>query len=147
MGNNKVLARIIFGSGLAIMLFIFYIIGNNNKNEFKKQIVNNIYFLNGVVDGTEQKYKDAFKIRYHFSFKGKEYIQSQAEINSSSFFADKYSSIKNIIINKSFPVIIDSMNPDINQMLVIPNDFEFYNIPFPDSLQWVKKLIDENQVM
>ncbi len=74
---------------------------------------------------------------------GKRYDQNQSEINSSSFFADKYLKIQSAITGKSFPVILNKNNPEISQMLITPEDFEFYGIHFPDSLKWVKEKLNE----
>ena len=40
-------------------------------------------------------------------------------------------------INKAFPVVYDSLNPNNSNMLMNDKDFIEYNIPFPDSLKWV----------
>jgi hypothetical protein len=41
-------------------------------------------------------------------------------------------------VGKQFPVVYDSLNPGGNfRMLISPDDFKYYNMPFPDSLKWV----------
>jgi hypothetical protein len=142
--RNKKYVSLFFFAGVALLYFIFQFISNLNTSKSKAEILSNSLFVNGVVDGGEQKYKDAFRIKYHFIFLGKRYDQKQSEINNSSFFADKYLKMQNTLIGKSFPIIINKKKPEMNQMLILPEDFEFYNIPFPDSLQWVKeKLLGE----
>jgi len=42
-----------------------------------------------------------------------------------------------IFIYKSFPVVCDSTNPKNSRLLIFPDEFRDFNIPFPDSLQWV----------
>ena len=44
------------------------------------------------------------------------------------------------IFKRSFPVIYDSNDPKQNQMLIFPDHFEYYHLPFPDSLQWVQDI-------
>lgn len=40
-------------------------------------------------------------------------------------------------IDKKFTVIFDSLDPRNERMLISPDDFKYYNMPFPDSLNWV----------
>jgi hypothetical protein len=46
------------------------------------------------------------------------------------------------LIGKKFPVIYDTTNPENNHMLIFPDDFNDWNLPFPDSLKWVLKFND-----
>jgi hypothetical protein len=55
---------------------------------------------------------------YKFSVNGKEYEGSYGAILS----------------RRCFPVIYAKNNPDYNAMLVSEDDFERYNLPFPNSL-------------
>jgi len=45
--------------------------------------------------------------------------------------------------NKTFPVVYYPDDPSNNMMIISPKDFGYYNIPFPDSLNWVKEYIKE----
>lgn len=45
-------------------------------------------------------------------------------------------------VNKSFPVIYSVKDPTINKILVFPSDFSEFKIEYPDSLNWVKRLIE-----
>lgn len=40
-------------------------------------------------------------------------------------------------LKRKFLVAYDSTNPQNNYMLVLPKDFQSFNLPFPDSLRWV----------
>lgn len=44
------------------------------------------------------------------------------------------------VFKRSFPVIYDSDDPKENQILIFPDQFEYYNLPFPDSLQWIQDI-------
>jgi len=44
------------------------------------------------------------------------------------------------VYKRSFPVIYDSTDPKVNQILIFPDEFAYYHLPFPDSLQWVKDI-------
>lgn len=44
------------------------------------------------------------------------------------------------VFKRSFPVIYNSGDPKQSQILIFPDQFEYYNLPFPDSLQWVQDI-------
>ncbi|HEU5053030.1 MAG TPA: hypothetical protein VFT78_07945 [Hanamia sp.] len=43
---------------------------------------------------------------------------------------------KDFFVNKTFPAMY-SPNTDVLEILITPTDFEKFNIPFPDSLNWL----------
>ncbi len=43
-------------------------------------------------------------------------------------------------LNKAFPVVFSNRQPEVNEMLVFPGDFERYDLKYPDSLKWAKDL-------
>jgi hypothetical protein len=47
----------------------------------------------------------------------------------------------NYFLNRSFPVIYDIKDPDNNELLITPHQFEALGQVFPDSLGWVKEYI------
>lgn len=55
--------------------------------------------------------------------------------------------IKDSLIGKTLPVIYDTTAKNVKNstfaacLLITPDDFKKYNIPFPDSLKWVLKYI------
>ena len=50
-----------------------------------------------------------------------------------------YSDAFNYFTNKSFPVLVDTLKPEYNAIMVTPDHFDKMNWAYPDSLQWVKK--------
>jgi hypothetical protein len=44
------------------------------------------------------------------------------------------------VFKRSFPVIYDSLDPKQSQILIFPDQFEYYHLPFPDSLQWIQDI-------
>ena len=44
------------------------------------------------------------------------------------------------VLKRSFPVIYDSNDPKQNQMLIFPEQFAYYHLPFPDSLRWIQDI-------
>ena len=55
----------------------------------------------------------------------------------------RFKKIQALMFKKRFPVIYNSNDPTKNSILVFPDDFSNFNLPYPDSLTWVKALIDE----
>lgn len=45
-------------------------------------------------------------------------------------------------LGKEFPVIYSTKHPKRSMLLVFPENFEYWGLPFPDSLQWVIKYHD-----
>ena len=48
---------------------------------------------------------------------------------------------ENTFLNKHFPVVYSTINPEKSIMLITPNDFINWGYEFPDSLNWVKECL------
>lgn len=48
--------------------------------------------------------------------------------------------LSKFVFNRKFPVIYNTHDPRKNDLLIFPSDFEKYNVVFPDSLNWIRKL-------
>jgi len=55
----------------------------------------------------------------------------------------RYEQLGSLIYKRSFPVIYDSLDPSNCQILVFPDNFAKYGLPFPDSLSWVIDRLNE----
>jgi hypothetical protein len=53
------------------------------------------------------------------------------------------SDTKLFFVGKTFPVIYDPSHPEINNILVSPENLKAFNIPFPDSLKWTLNYVDK----
>lgn len=42
------------------------------------------------------------------------------------------------LVSKTFPVAYERGNADNCELLMSPQDFEVFNLPFPDSLEWIR---------
>jgi hypothetical protein len=62
--------------------------------------------------------------------------------NNQSLIIDLWKG--NLFVNKNFPVIFSKNKTNVNEILIFPKDFEKYKLPYPDSLIWVKKLLDKS---
>lgn len=43
------------------------------------------------------------------------------------------------LMNRTLPVVYEKDNPNNSWLLIKPTDFEYFNLPFPDSLKWIKE--------
>lgn len=118
---------------IIISIFI-YISGKESGDNYRSNILKNPSLTSGTVTGVDLKGRLGNFIEYHFSYGGNLY-------SSDGNAHKEYASLRNFIINKKFPVVFDSVNPNYNMILILPEDFKNYNIPFPDSLKWVLNYI------
>lgn len=44
------------------------------------------------------------------------------------------------LVDKYLPLAYYPADPTINELLVLPEDYEKYNVAIPDSLNWIKQL-------
>jgi len=58
----------------------------------------------------------------------------EKNIISKSFFIENFAGHR-------FPIIYCCNEINNNRLLILPEDFNEFNIPFPDSLNWVKQFI------
>ncbi len=121
------------------VLVVPLIIGHINNNKFKKKLMENPIIVSGKITGFDKTYKRADALNYDFEYNSKEYKKS----GNSNGKASDYEALYKYIINKTFPVIINKINPqDYSKILVVPEDFQEYELQFPDSLKWLLKYID-----
>ena len=115
---------------ITIMLILFIVIFVILFPKYKEQrIKNNALFTVGKINSIENGHRAASAFYYYKYLVNKDTISSNRSGNS----------VKNIFLNKNFPVIFNSNKPKENRMLIYPRDFERFDIPFPDSLNWVKE--------
>lgn len=90
-----------------------------------------------ILVGCTQQWKLAsqasVRIKYIYMVDGKE---------KSGFTSDPILSYKKEVEFKCFPVVYNA-SVDKADLLITPADFSRYNLPFPDSLMWVKQLIEK----
>jgi hypothetical protein len=70
-------------------------------------------------------------ISYEFIYKGE-------KITSTSLYNDIYG--YDIFLNRTFPVKYDT-TIGRSAILIVPSDFKDNDVPFPDSLDWVRKYL------
>jgi hypothetical protein len=78
-------------------------------------------------------------INYVFTVNGKEYKSSSRY--QTSQISDQ--SLRNHIVDKTFPIAYDPTNPSVSSILILPKDFSRFGHPFPDTLTWVLQYFKE----
>lgn len=104
-------------------------------------------YLNGrVKDNQIEKFRKISTgtiTDYGFGGSGTVILHYTFEVNDTLFYGNDGIRIQNIYYHffqgKEFPVILSGENPKNHRILMLPQDFEMWNIPFPDSLEWVKQ--------
>lgn len=71
---------------------------------------------------------------YYYVVSGTEYAGYRNYSGVSWKMAD-------VFLNKDFSVIYNSKEPSKNYLLLLPRDFAEFEFEYPDSLQWVVKMI------
>jgi hypothetical protein len=113
--------------------FLIYIISfyNSETNEIER----NKIVSSAIVTSANSGYGGHLIIDYKFYVKGVEYGGSDELL--------LYYSDKDTFMGEPFPIIYSSKDPSHNHLLVAPSDFSRFNIAFPDSLYWIKELLDK----
>ena len=127
--TNQIMAASLL-IGLLLLLFIYNSFKKKNNIEtHPKLIVGTIYKVHiGARGGVEYDYK--------FYFDNKVYEGGGKIFISSSYM--------NLLLNKKFPILIDSLEPTNSEILISKYHFDRYDYEFPDSLEWVEKLVKES---
>jgi hypothetical protein len=112
---------------IVIVIVVFFLFKKDVM--LKKKLAINGIMTNAIVDSTNEGYKTGTYVIYHFFLKEKMYT------NETKIFLNyKYHTL---LLNRSFPLIYLPENPDKNSILILPEDFKYYRLAFPDSLNWI----------
>ncbi|MFO0322978.1 MAG: hypothetical protein ACK504_11200 [Bacteroidota bacterium] len=101
----------------------------------KKKSINGNKCL-GVATVTKLSF--GFKGNYSFHIEFYDNRNNLIKVKSTLIFGRRDSSI----VKKKFPVVYNCDNPKEYCILITKDNFEKYNIPFPDSLKWVNKYLE-----
>jgi hypothetical protein len=127
--NNKAFVLGVMGLLFGVILYV----GMQESNQYRSDILKNPTIVNGVVIEAKYKQKLGVVVKYKFDFN---YSVYYSETSSSG-----YASVRHLLANKIFPVIINIDNPEKNQILILPEDFKNYDLGFPDSLSWLVQAV------
>jgi hypothetical protein len=119
------------------IIFILFIIFNIIKNRFDdNEIRENMKLTTAVITGVRPG-RSGELLEFNYSVNGIKY----------EGLYQLYIGYKNasLLINSYLPVVYSGKNPKKRELLVHPNRFKKYNINYPDSIWWVKELIEKNE--
>jgi len=129
MEISKKTSNIIVILFIVVLLLISYLRGCHNTKTIKEDTK----IENGLIFNYHLEYGGFKRIKYEFNYNNKHFENDELLngdwVNASS------------LVNKWFPVVFSVKSPENNEMLITPDDFAKYNIPFPDSLEWVKQYV------
>lgn len=136
--NNKVSKSQVIFVGIFFMVSIsIYVLGFMYRDNKIKEIHDHAAFSVAKIT----KYLPA-------GAKGSDFFSYECAIKNRSYGGDHIGIWPNAgsirFINQYFPLIYDSLQPDKQQLLITPEDFKKFDIPFPDSLKWVIPYYNKN---
>lgn len=115
------------------------VIGHFNDKNYIKKMTEHPVIVSGEITGFTKVYKRTDALDFKFEYNRKNY----STYSSTSGKPSDYEKIHQIVMNKTFPVLINRVNPQkYSKILVVPEDFEEFGLKFPDSLKWVLQYID-----
>jgi hypothetical protein len=118
---KKLFAIFIFGSLIFIIAF----------REYKEyRLRKNHKICVGYIEREISTGKGLRALEYKYQYNWKLYWFSNTSIKELK------------LIHKYFPVAISCDDPSISMMLISPEDFKEFGLPFPDSLNWVIPIIE-----
>lgn len=127
MEMSKRLSNLLVLITLIILFCFYYWKGQKHK----KAIQEEMQFVNGKILECTIDHRGFESVKYGF-FNGKRYFINEQNMTNKTWSRDSF-------LNKSFPVVFSQKNPEVNEVLIFPKDFEKYGLQYPDSLTWVKK--------
>lgn len=121
--------------GLIILIAIFSI-GYFRGKDYTGKIKSDMQMASAQVIKSSMAHRGGIVIDYIFYYDNIEY-QNQETLGI-------YSGLRDVFVNKSFPVVFSGTQPKYSQILLLPVDFEKYNLKYPDSLNWLKGLVQKS---
>lgn len=119
---------------LVIIFTVFYFTQKSCYENVHRRIVANAAFGDGYVYEISNSAKHGWTALYNF--------QPDIDLIWGHKNDKVIEKLKSKLIYHHFPVIYNKENPDENAILITPEDFESFAVPYPDSLNWVKSLIE-----
>lgn len=115
------------GGTLLIVAALAFLYFFNRPGQLEK----NGQLTSGTVTSVKFNLRNYPVFSYVFKVKGKRYEDKKEGLNI-------YTEANSLLIHRSFPVIYEPANPNKNELLVSPDDFKKFNMPYPDSLNDIK---------
>ena len=127
--NSKKYAVIVI-----VITFIVYIMLYFNNSNSRKNLQSHKSFTSGVVTEFHKSIKGGSSINYF-------YIVNGEKKNDSKGYGNINYRLGDTLVGKHFTVIYNNLKVESNDILITPEDFKEYNFTFPDSLNWINKIL------
>lgn len=116
-----------------MLVVISFLIAYYYVQQDKKRLYNNKVFTVGEINDYSRVAKSsATNFSFRFSVDGVDYNIAQVVYGVDIAFGNEF-------MGKTFPLIYEKGNPSNCELLILPVNFQHINLPYPDSLNWVKK--------
>jgi len=139
--TNKTFYRVLSLTIGVLAIGIPLLVGYLNGKKYDKAIRKNPSITLGTVYDYEAIYKHSPVLKYEFEFEGKKFYSSSSSSGTGNW-EDEYKILFRKVKGRSFPVFFSKDSPGrYNKILIIPADFEEFNLNYPDSLNWIKTLL------
>jgi hypothetical protein len=140
--NDKVPPGIVFLLCVGAIGIPFLLAYYNGKN-YDKAIRTNSSLTVGKVYGYTNPRKQSQSLQFEFEFDGKTFYGSSS---CSDFgwrtFEGSYNKLYPLIKGRFLPVFFSKDDPTkYSKILVTAADFKEYDIIYPDSLQWIERIL------
>lgn len=92
----------------------------------------------GLVTGTLGPNRSINNISLVYEFKNGVATEKHSQ---NTFRGASVNELKNVVIGRSFPVIYKNGFWGFERILITPDDFKEFNLPYPDSLNYIRMLL------
>jgi hypothetical protein len=119
--------------GLIVCVGIFYTIVLVKTKDLTKRLMVHHAISNGaIISGWEGGHRGGSpNLFYAYVINGKLYQKGR--------FTKKFGWRPGYMVHKFFPLAYEPGNPDNSFLLMTPEDFGYFDLPFPDSLRWISE--------
>ena len=115
--------------GLIVVFIAFLVI---SKRDLRRHGI----LLNAKTTNWASGAKLSLDLKYEFYYKGEKLVGA----NGFKHFRGNPD-----FVNRYFPVMYNPGWGGHSQLLIVPEDFEKFNLPFPDSLEWVLPYLKQEE--
>ena len=120
--------------GVTIFLVVLVLFGFWSTTREKRKFNKEGRLTKGIFVSYRHYSPARLSMTYSYKVNGKKYTRNTTLIE----YPQKS---ENIFLNKSFPVIYLKNHPEESRILCSESRFKYFDIDFPDSLEWTKKFV------
>ncbi|MBC9914955.1 hypothetical protein [Chitinophaga varians] len=128
--------RAVFHVAIVISLMVLSCYGSLRHAHKVDMLKHHHKVVEGTVMGFSLPKSPGVKLLYYFYVDGKLYQHEQVVEGLSTLRC-------RLLIDKRLPVVYEEGDIDNNRLLVFYENFKEFSIPYPDSLSWIERPLDE----